>query len=103
MDFKVEDRVVLKKKALSIAYIASRNWYTSMYEGKSGKVIGKTAAGDKIAVEFDTKVFINGAQQSSHDNGCHGKGKLHYCWYIPVDCLELDTTTDEDLLLLLTN
>ena len=90
MIFKIGDRVSLKESALSLSYIIGRSTYTNMYEGKKGKIIGFTQNGDKLAIEFDDIVFTNYLEhQSSHDNGCHGKGKLHYCWYIPHNCIEL--------------
>lgn len=100
MVFKIGDRVSLKKSALSISYIVGRHWYTNMYEGKQGKVIAIT--GDKLGIEFDDIVFTNHKdRQSSHDNGCHGRGKLHYSWYIPATCIESAEISEDDMLLLL--
>ena len=102
--FGIGSRVSLAAEALNLSYIKGRSFYTNMYEGKKGKVIGFTADLSKLAIEFDDVVFTRpNGQTSSHDNGCHGKGKKQYCWYIPpnlVDLLEEDTT-DPDLLRLL--
>jgi hypothetical protein len=87
MRYQVGDRVSLKKSALSLSYVVCRGFYTNMYEGKTGTVIGFAESTGKLAIEFDDIVFIGG-QRSSHDNGCHGKGKLHYCWYIPEECVD---------------
>lgn len=87
--FKNRDKVKLNSKFEYISYISRRMRYTSMYEGKTGTVIGYSGTG-KVAVEFDTMVFTEyKTRQSSHDNGCHNKGKLHYCWYIPETALDL--------------
>lgn len=87
--FKNHDRVKLNNMYKYVSYINRRMRYTSMYEGKTGKVIGYSGTG-KVAVEFDTIVFTEyETQRSSHDNGCHGKGKLHHCWYIPEEALDL--------------
>jgi len=101
-EYKVGDRVRLTKLALSVSYIAGRHFYTNMYEGKTGTILGYTETHGKVGVQFDDIVFT-GERKSSHDNGCHGKGKLHYCWYIPSDehFLELISSVDEDELLLL--
>lgn len=97
--YKIGDRVSLDKCALSLSFIVGRRTYTDMYEGKTGTVIGFTADGTKLAIQFDTIVFTNYKdQRSSHDNGCHGKGKLHYCWYIPP--IGVNKLDDELLLLL---
>jgi hypothetical protein len=92
--------VYLHKDALNLSYIAKRRSYTNMYENKKGKVIGYSSTG-KVAVEFDDIVFTNSHEKlSSHDNGCHGKGKLHYCWYIPEKFLRLEIENNNILLLL---
>ena len=80
--FKKGDRVLLLASALRVLYITIRSEYTNMYPGKTGTVIGYSETG-KVAVQFDDKVFhMHDIKISSHDNGCHGKGDLHYCWYI---------------------
>lgn len=102
--FGIGSRVSLAAEALNLSYIKGRSFYTNMYEGKKGKVIGFTADLTKLAIEFDDVVFTRpNGQTSSHDNGCHGKGKKHYCWYIPPNLVDLigEDTTDPDLLLLL--
>ncbi len=87
--YNVGDRVRLNSRALSASYIAGRRFYTHMYEGKTGTVICVTADGGKLGVEFDDVVFtMPEGQRSSHDNGCHGRGKDHYCWYIFPEGLE---------------
>lgn len=97
--FPIGTRVRLLDVALHIPYIATRKHYTNMYEGKSGTVIGYSSTG-KVAIEFDDIVFTSHTTRlSSHDNGCHGKGKLHYCWYIPEFAIELEVN---NLILLLT-
>ena len=93
-------RVKLNAKALNLPYVKSRKKYTNMYENKTGTVIGYSGTG-KVAVEFDDVVFIDSTRLSNHDNGCHHKGRLHYCWYIPEDCLDIIgnnsfQTLDED-------
>lgn len=101
--FKIGDRVVLKESALSLPYVVARRCYTSMYKGKAGRVIGYAITG-KVAIEFDERVFLSDTITSSHDTGCHNKGKKHYCWYIPEVCISLEetvTNNESNLLLLL--
>ena len=100
MKFNVNDRVSLKKGALSLSYIASRAFYTNMYENKKGRVLGYSQSG-KVAVEFDDIVFTDTNRLSSHNNGCHNAGKLHYCWYIPEEYLASENQITDDVLLLL--
>lgn len=99
MKFDKGERVSLKKGALSVSYIACRSFYTNMYEGKKGKVLGYSETG-KVAVEFEDIVFTDRSRRSSHDNGCHNKGKIHFCWYIPEEYLESISGNNSDLLLL---
>lgn len=97
--FQIGDRVALNKDALSLSYVVGRGTYTDMYVGKTGTIIGRTEDGYKLAIQFDTLVFTHYKEhKSSHDNGCHGKGKAHFCWYIPESCVE---KLDNELLLLL--
>jgi hypothetical protein len=84
----IGDRVRLKESALSISYIKARLFYMDLYEGKVGTVIGTTDAKDKFAIEFDEECFTKYEERlSKFDNGCFGKGKLHHCMYIPVECV----------------
>jgi len=103
--FEIGSRVSLTAEALNLSYIKGRSFYTNMYQGKKGMIIGYTADLTKLAIQFDDVVFTKpNGQDSSHNNGCHGKGKKDYCWYIPpnlVDLIEEEGTTDPDLLLLL--
>lgn len=100
MGFKVGDRVKLNSKGLNVSYVQARRAYTNMYVGKRGKVV-RIAGTGKIGVEFDDIVFTQHATRlSSHDNGCHGSGLLHYCWYIPDVGLESVGNENELLLLL---
>ncbi len=104
MEYAIGDRVSLKKEALSLSYVMSRKSYTNMYEGKKGTVIGYSSTG-KVAVQFDDIVFDKAISEdiqiiSSHDNGCHGKGKIHYCWYVP-DVFLSPLNDNFELLLLL--
>lgn len=100
--FKIGDRVSLRESALSLPYVIGRRTYTNMYAGKTGTIIGVTADRSKLAIEFDDVVFTNHTDRwSTHDNGCHGKGKLHYCWYIPFGCLDIIEDNTDELLLLL--
>jgi hypothetical protein len=100
-EYKVGDRVKLKKLALSISYIAGRHFYTNMYEGKTGTVIGYTQETGKLAIEFDDIVFTSTERKSSHNNGCHGRGKIDYCWYLPAEERFLEVEDNNLLLLLL--
>jgi hypothetical protein len=98
--YGIGDRVSLDKRALSISYIQARQFYTNMYEGKSGTILGYSETG-KAAVEFDDIVFTRPENKiSSHDHGCHGKGKRKYSWYIPDEYLN-PIAENNNLLLLL--
>jgi hypothetical protein len=106
--YKVGDRVALEKGALSLSYIAGRQFYTNMYEGKKGTVIGFTGGdncasiSNKVAIQFDDVVFTRpDGQISSHDNGCHGKGKRKYSWYVPGAFIKPLVEEDDAILLLM--
>jgi hypothetical protein len=52
----------------------------------SGKIIGATAAGDKIAVEFDQPIWESRLTQVMYANSmyttdCSGRGKPGHCAY----------------------
>jgi hypothetical protein len=99
----IGDRVSLTKEALSLSYVKGRHWYTDVYEGKTGTIIGYTADCSKLAIQFDEKIFTRpNGQISSHDNGCHGKGKRQYSWYFPICCVtKIKVVNNNKLLLLL--
>ena len=104
--FNVGDRVALNAVALLLRYVVCRAAYTDVCVGKKGTVIGYAETG-KVAVQFDEPIFTQQyLRRSSHNNGCHGKGKINYCWYFPESCLELVitdcciNTTNDSLLLL---
>ena len=106
MKYNIRDRVELKELALKLSYVLGRTWYTDVKVGKKGTIIGKTADGTKLAIEFDEPIFTKHTEKrSSHDSGCHGRGKLHYCWYFPESTIKLIDNdcivSDNDLLLLL--
>lgn len=94
-NLKKGDLVSLKKEALELSYVKCRKEYTNIYEGKSGVVIGIAGTG-KVAVQFDERCFTSNTVVSSHDNGCHGKGRIHYCWYFPEGCLKYETLTKDN-------
>lgn len=88
--FNPGDRVVLLPSYINVSYIKCREHYTNMYAGKTGTVLCETSMKDKVCVEFDDIVFTHHREkQSSHDHGCYGRGKLHYCWFIPKEHVEL--------------
>lgn len=100
MKYNIGDKVALNVLTLSIGYISCRADYTNVFVGKRGKVIGYAATG-KVAVEFNEPVFINqNVRISSHNNGCHGKGKINHCWYFPEEALDKLKTNKKVLLLL---
>jgi ribosomal protein L21E len=100
-ELKIGDRVALKLAAIFLSYVHERQDYTNVYVGKTGRVIGYTNNREKVAIEFDEEVFTCYKHRvSSHDNGCHGKGKLHHCWYFPPLTLELIEEKSNNLLLL---
>lgn len=105
---KIGDRVALNEAALLLSYVIGRKFYTNVYKGKTGTIIGFTADSSKLAIQFDEKVFTRpDGVISSHDNGCHGKGKKQYCWYFPENCVikipvnTINTIINNNLLLLL--
>lgn len=99
------NRVELNASALSLSYVKSRQSYTYVYPGKKGTIKGMSETG-KYAIEFDTYVFDPSAERkSSHNHGCHGKGKLHFCWYFPASAFDLieqkTEQSNNDLILVL--
>jgi len=101
MELRVGDRVAVNPLIQCVNYIQSRRSYTNMYIGKVGTVVCITD-NSKAGVEFDEIVFTSfNVRQSSHDNGCHNRGKLHHSWYIPCECLDLLVSDNQELLLLL--
>ncbi len=72
---------MLKKQALDLPYMED---CINLRTGLKGRVIGITNNGDKYAIEFEERIFSN-SQSSYFDSGCHGKGKLGHCAYIPLD------------------
>lgn len=96
-EFKVGDRVQLNYRASLLMYVRNRKSYTNIYDGKKGTII-RIAGTGKYGIEFDEPIFINHhIRVSSHDNGCHGTGKIHYCWYFPVHTINLiETNTISD-------
>ena len=92
---EIGDRIKLKATALELSYVKARKHYTNMYEGKLGTIICFAGTG-KPGIEFDDIVFPDfKTKKSSHDNGCFGKGKLHFCWFIPEAFLEKIETSDD--------
>lgn len=49
-----------------------------------GTIVRFTNNGDKIGVQFDEKIWFG---ESPFNNGCHGKGKIGHCIYIPETLL----------------
>lgn len=88
MLLEVGTRVVVNERYKKVGYLAARSSYTNLYEGKVGTIIKHTQAKDKYGIEFDEEVFTDYKRRvSSQDNGCHHTGKLHYCMYLPLECV----------------
>ena len=88
MLLEIGTRVVLNNKHEKVGYLAARSFYTDLYEGKVGTIVKYTSLKDKYGIEFDEPVFTDYKRRtSSQDNGCHGAGKLHYCMYLPLECV----------------
>jgi len=105
-DFRIGDRVSLKEEARSLSYVAGRHWYTDVHEGKTGTIIGFTGGhtyspiSNKVAIQFDKPIFTRpDGKASSHDTGCHGKGRTRFSWYFPADCIKRVEDTDTLLLM----
>jgi hypothetical protein len=104
--FKIGDRVSLLKEARSLSYVSGRHFYTDVHEGKMGTIIGFTGGhtyspiSNKVAIQFDTPIFTRPEGRiSSHDTGCHGKGKNRFSWYFPANCIKREIDADTLLLL----
>lgn len=86
----IGDRVNIDSRADNLPWIRVRVGHGYLHMLHQGTVIGFTAAKDKAAIQFDEPVFTlrkDNGQRSSFDTGCHGKGPIGYCLYIPVDFL----------------
>lgn len=95
--FEVGDRVVVFANLLSeVEYIRSRIElkHIAFPKGKTvGTVLGYTQAGDKVAIEFDEPIWQT--KYDTHNNGCHGKGKMDHCYYIPEAWVYYETSKVE--------
>ena len=49
---------------------------------ESVSIVGITIKGDKFAVQFNRDIFSD--TENDFNNGCHGKGDMNRCLYIPV-------------------
>ena len=78
--FKVGDRVVTKNTILFSSYVnkAVKQKHVKMSEGATGTVICIAATG-KLGIQFDNKIWKT---PHVHNNACHGRGIIDYCWYI---------------------
>lgn len=79
--------VVIVKALPSWVAIRIDRGYCKLKTGMHGRVIGYTAAKDKLALEFNEMVWLpqflqNGIKRSSFDNGCHSKGETGHCLYL---------------------
>ena len=76
-------RVFLKEEALRLPYMSDCN---NLSKGMKGTIVGMTSSEDKYAIEFDEPIFTGMYKNTSYYNsGCHGKGKMDHCAYIPID------------------
>lgn len=62
---------------------------------ESVTIVGHTMKGDKYAVEFDRDIFLD--TEDDFNNGCHGKGTMNRCLYIPIQFILVEEamTIDE--------
>lgn len=108
---QIGDRVELTEYAMTLDYVKRRWSYTDVCVRKKGTIICNTTTG-KYGIQFDTPVFLINlipGGTSSHNNGCHGRGRINYCWYfpsiafrvIPNNLLTTKETYSANLLLLL--
>jgi hypothetical protein len=51
-------------------------------------VVCQTWAGDKYGVQFDTPIWDDSIHESKMNNGCHGRGELHYSIYLYKEFFE---------------
>lgn len=90
-EFIVGDTVIIDSRADSLPWISKRIGHGYLRMLHEGIIIGFTAAQDKAAVQFPEMIFSkkHDGYRSSFDNGCHNKGPIGYCLYIPVEFLHL--------------
>lgn len=64
--------------------------YCLVEEGMEGTVISQTASGTKLGIQFDNPIWKlkPDGTKSNFDNACSGRGKQHFCAYIPSEFLE---------------
>lgn len=101
--FKKGEVVFTTNKVDTISYIRSRRSYCKLTDDMQGTVLGYANTG-KVAVQMDVQVwdytnadFPFGRKRSMHDNGCHGKGKVGYCVYLPEEYLTSENPTKHDI------
>lgn len=102
-------RIYTKNEVQNIPYISKRSEYLRVVNGMEGTIVRISSTG-KIGIQFDAQIFsFTDDKQSALDCGCHGKGKVHHCIYLPIDYVELNScdndidtnTTQNNRLLLL--
>lgn len=89
MDLNIGDKVIMDTRVDSLPWLTKRIAHGYLHLTHQGTIIGFTAAKDKAAIECPERIwdYKKDGQRSSFDNGCHGKGKLGHCIYIPVEYL----------------
>jgi hypothetical protein len=83
-------RVVLKPGFENVKWVKKRmdHGYLNLKEGMTGTVVCQTWAGDKYGVQFDTPIWDDSIHESKMNNGCHGRGELHYSIYLYKEFFE---------------
>ena len=85
----IGDVVKLTTSPTNISYLKNRLWYLDLSLGMVGKIVSDNGI-DKVGVEFEKLIWWKYKEkQSKFDNGCHNKGKLHHCVYLPYETVKL--------------
>ena len=74
-------RVVAQPTALHMPWASE----CSLKPGMIGTIITVTQDGQKVGVEFDSRIWY---KENKYNNGCYGKGKTDHCIYLRGQCLK---------------
>lgn len=91
MRYEDNKRGRLKRSALRCYYLKGMisRGEIEINAGDNVVIVGETKAGDKYAVQFMRDIFTD--DEHEFNSGCHGKGMLNRCLYVPKHMVKLKT------------
>lgn len=100
MKFKLGDIVYVSDSAVALEAIAERSGLFTIRPGLRGKIVALPCNVHAYGVEFDCRIFkrSSNAAFEDADTGCHGKGKMGHCAYLPHRVLSTDKPVFKGLL-----